>query len=227
VKSGRHFALKEQRQTKSFTYVLENRDLSQLALSIQSIKFIQHFAKLQDIIRITQDGQPGMKQDIVVNQTQYSIDPETGALIEKVLNDLDAVEYDCEMIEDAYSVSAQEERYAKLGDLFNATAEISVEKANALLDIMVQEGGFPAAEKILDAWGKSGQPSPEAQQLQQLMMQIQQIMAKLGIVEKQTDIQGKVLDNQKKKNEIVAGIKNNILGTLQPKAGVKQKQVTA
>lgn len=213
VTSGKHFIAKEQRQAKSYTHVLKNRDKTARAVYQLALDFIQHFVKSQQIIRITSD-RPGIPETVTVNQSQFSFD-ENGNIAERIINDIDAEKYDIEITEEPYSVSAQDERYNKLGDLFNATVSVNPQKADKLLDVFVEVGGFPEAEKILAAWGSIGQPSEQEQQLAQIMQQIQMVMAKLGIEEKQTEVEGKKLDNVQKKVNIQKGAIDNVLGTVE------------
>lgn len=224
VKSGVHFLAKEQRQTKSFTYLLENREITDIALYTQALNFIQHFVTTQQVVRIL-DIQQGQPQEVTVNQSEFSIDQD-GQIVEKVLNDLDSVKYDIEMSEDSYSSTAQEDRLSKLGDLFNAAISVNPQKADALLDIIVEEGSYPGADKILQAWQSIGQPDPQQQanqqQMQALQAQIAQIMAKLGIQEKTEDVKTKQLKNlelaqnikQTSKDNLKTNAKNNALGNL-------------
>lgn len=217
VKSGRHFIAKEKQQSKSFSYIFDNRDASQMAVMELSLNFIQHFVKQQKVYRITQDVKEPF--DIAVNQQRFAIDPNTGKIIEQVVNDLDAVKYDIELSDEPYSSSAQEERYGKLGDLFNAALAVNIKKADAMLPVLIEAGNFPEADKILAAWDKVDQPSPEQQQLAQVMTQLQTILAKLGVTEKQEDIKGKQLKNVETAQRIKQNAKQNVLGNLQPQRG--------
>lgn len=214
VQSGRHFIAKEDQQTKSLTKLFKNRSMSLRAVSEMALMFIQHYVKTQTIIRITTDI-PGVDvdQDIVVNQSQYSV--ENGEIVERVANDLDAVEYDIEIVSEPYSSSAIEERYNKLGDIFNAALAVDLQKANAMLPIIVKAINTPQEEEILTAWQQLEEPSPQEQQMQQLMMMMQEIMAKLGIAEKQAEVEGKQLDNAKKVQEIKNLRNNNVFGKFQ------------
>jgi hypothetical protein len=189
VTSGKHFLAKEQRQAKSYTYILENRDRSQRAVFQTALDFIQHFATTQQIIRVVENDSFG-KETITINQSQIGVD-ETGRIVETIINDIDAEKYDIEITQEPYSSSAQEERYAKLGELFNATAQLNPQKADALLDIMVKAGNFPNGEEIITAWEQATnpQPSPEQQQQEQIANQLQMIMAQLGIEKEKAEIQ--------------------------------------
>ena len=200
VSSGRHFIAKEQRQAKSFTLILENRDNAQKAVYELALDFIQHYVTTQTVIRITQDNEP---KEITLNQSVFSI--ENNKIVERVINDVDAYKYDIEISDEPYSATAQEERYDKLSDLFNATAAINPKKADALLDIMVEAGNFPESQKILTKWQQLSQPNPQEQQLQQMAAQLQMIMSKLGIEGKKEEVKQKKLQNI----EAVQRIKNN------------------
>jgi len=215
VKSGRHFIAKEDQQTKSLTKLFKNRSYSLRALSEMALTFIQHYVKTEQVLRITTDI-PGVMVDesITVNQRQFQM--VQGELIERVVNDLDAVEYDIEIVAEPYSSSAVEERYNKLGDIFNAALAVSPEKANAILPVIVKAINSPQSEEILKIWQEMEQPTPEQQQMEQLMKQIQMIMVKLGIEEKTADVEGKQLDNVKKSQEIKNLQKENIFSKLMP-----------
>jgi hypothetical protein len=232
VTSGKHFIAKEERQAKSFAMILENRDDSQKAVSELSLQFIQHYVKTQEVIRITQDI-PGMdmktNDELIINQSVF--DMKNGELSERVVNDIDAIEYDIEITEEPYSISAQDERYNKLGDIFNAALAVDPKKANAMLPIIVKATGSPESTEILKQWEKLDQPNPQADMLQQMMIQIQMIMAKLGVEEKKTDIEGKKLDNIETAKNIENLERDNFFNTLdrvkgndQPKKKTNGKQ---
>jgi len=217
VTSGRHFIAKEERQAKSFTMILETRDNAQKAVYELALDFIQHYVKTQEVIRITRDIMPGLEEDkeIVLNQRTYGKD-ESGMLEERVVNDIDAYKYDIEIADEPYSASAQEERYSKLGDIFNATIAVDIKRADAMLPIMVRAAGTPEGEKILEAWKKLEEPTPQQQQLQEMMTKIQMIMAKLEIEDKQAEVEGKELTNVKTAEEIKKLQIENVFSTLAP-----------
>ena len=215
VKSGRHFIAKENQQTKSLTKLFKNRANSLRAVTEMSLGFIQHYVTAQQVIRITTDL-PGIEteQEITVNQSVFSI--EQGQIIEKVVNDLDAVEYDIEVVAEPYSVSSQDDRYNKLGDIFNAAKEVDPRKANAMLPIIVKAMNHPQSEEIIKKWAELDAPNPEQEQLKQIMIQIQMIMAKLGVEEKKVEVEGKELDNVKKAQEIKQLQRENVFNKLLP-----------
>lgn len=223
VKSGKHFIAKEQRQAKSFTYVLENHESSQRATYEMALDFIKHYVKTQQVIRITSDVDPTAREDqvIVLNQKIATRTPE-GQLAWKVVNDISAYDYDIQVSDAPFSASAQDERRMKLGEIFNAAAEINPKRADAMLPIMVRVTGGPEADEILKAWETLDNPSPQQQQLQQVAQKIQMIMAKLGIEEKQTEIEGKKLDNVKKAQEV----HDNVLQYLPGGEGRKDKETS-
>lgn len=202
VTSGRHFIAKEERQAKSFTMILENRDDAQKAVYEMALGFIQHYVTTQQVIRITTDIVPSIEEDQEIELNKRVFNVEGGELQERVINDVSAYQYDIEITDEPYSASAQEERYSKIGDVFNAALAVNIQKADAMLPIMVRVAGTPEGEKILEAWKELEQPTPQQQQMQQMLQQIQMIMAKLGIEEKKADVTGKNLDNVKKTEEI-------------------------
>jgi len=213
VTSGKHFQLKEQRQAKSYTYLLENRDRTHREVYQTSLDFIQYFAQTQQVIRVV-NPDTGKKGDAVtINQSVYGVSP-SGQMVEHILNDINAEKYDIEISEEPYSVTAQEERYSKLGDLFNATASINPEKADALLDIFVEVGNFPKADEILSKWEAiKNPPKDENQQAaEQQAMLLQQIAAKLGIEEKKAEIMYKHAQTKKLESETAGQRIENILG---------------
>jgi len=167
-----------------------------------SLSFIQHYVTTQQVIRITTDIVPSIEEDQEVELNKRVFSVENGELAERVINDVDAYEFDIEITDEPYSASAQEERYSKLGDVFNAALAVNPKKADAMLPIMVRVAGTPEGEKILEAWKALETPPPDQQVMQQIMMQIQMIMANLGIEEKKADVDGKELDNVKKAEEI-------------------------
>ena len=242
VKSGRHFLAKEQQQTRSFSYLFNNISQSAVAVAELSVAFIQHYVATQRIFRITQ-GAPD-PYDIVVNQKQYGFDPGTLQIIEKIHNDITIGEYEIDISDTPYSSSAKDIEYNRLIELFDAVSGIDPQKANAMLEIMVETGGFPDGQKILKAWAKIGQASPQQQQqlqqqrqLQQIMQQMQLVMAKLGIQEKQALIEERKAKTEGQRiknahvNQQAKGQKiKNALSILQPgqqKQSQKQNQVTA
>jgi len=202
VKSGKHFLAKEQRQAKSFTTLLENRDQTHKAVYEQALGFIQHYVKSQQVIRITRDIQPGLEEDqqITVNQSVYAI--KDGEPQETVINDLDAQKYDIEIADEPYSASAQDERLEKIGSIFEATKELNPKRADAMLPIIVKTMGTPEADEILKVWKELEAPNPQQQQMEEMMLAIQKIMVKLEIEEKQLTNEGIELDNLKKAQEI-------------------------
>ena len=203
VTSGKHFIAQEQRQAKSYTYIFENRDGSHKACYELALCFVRAYVKTQRIIRITTDIDPRLSEDknITLNQ-QVAIPNEEGSLQWKVINDINSYEYDIEIGDAPYSASAQEEKTLKLTNVFNAAAEVNPKKADAMLPIMVKNLGGEEADQILKAWKDSEQPSPEQQQLQQLMTGIQMILAKLGVEQTKADLEGTQLDNMKKAEEV-------------------------
>lgn len=224
VKSGKHFIAKEKRQVKSFSFVLENSDLSHKVVLEQALNFVQHFVQTQQVFRITQDAAGGKqeKMDISVNQSTFSIDPEKGRIIEQVANDLDAAKYDIEMSQAPFSATAQEEKEEKLGNLFNAALAVDQRKANVLLSIIAEIGDYPESERIIAAWDDLDNPSDQQQQLSQMMQQIQMIMAKLGIEKEAEEVKGSKLDNLEKKQRIKQNAKENALSLI-PSNGEKKQ----
>lgn len=88
---------------------------------------------------------------------------------------------------------------------------VNPQKADAILPIIIEASGVPESDRIIRAWAELGQVNPQQQQLQEIMTKIQMIMAKLGIEEKQAEVESKKLDNIKKKEEIKSIKENNIL----------------
>lgn len=213
VTSGKHFIAKEERQAKSFTMLLDNRDDSHKAVYEMSLAFIQHYVTTQQVIRITRDMMPSLDEDqeIELNKRVFGRNPETGQLEERVINDVSAYQYDIEIADEPFSASAQEERYNKLGDIFNAAVAVNPQKADAMLPIMVKVAGTPEGDKILEAWKNIGQPTEQQQQMMAIMEQLQMIMAKLGVEEKKADVEGKKIDNVKKIHEIKKLQTDNVL----------------
>jgi len=220
VRSGKHFIAKERQQSKSFSYIFDNRDATQAAVLEMSLNFIQHFVKSQRVFRITQDVKE--PYDLVANQSQYSRDQNTGNIVEQVVNDLDAAKYDVELSDAPYSSSVQEERYGKLSDAFNAALSVSKEKADAMLPIIIEEGMPEVSDKILEAWNKIGQPSEQQAQLSQMMQQLQMILAKLGVEEKKEEVTSKKLQNLETMQRVKQNAKQNVLGNLS--SGVNQQR---
>lgn len=208
-KSAKHFIAKEQQQTKSFSYLFNNVDDAAISVAETTWKIIQFNVTIPRIFRITQEDKD--PYNLAVNQKQMQIDPETGRLITKIKNDITVGEYDFEMSKTPYSGNAKEMEFMKLAELFDAAVEVNPKKADALLPIMVEEGNYPYAQKILKAWAQAEAPSPEQQQLQQLMTQVQQIMVKLGVEEKQAQVTGINLDNEKKVMELRRMATDNVL----------------
>ena len=182
--------------------MLENRDQAHKAIYQQALTMIQHYVTAQEVIRITTDMSPSIEEDqeITVNQSIFTI--QDGEPKETVINDLDAYEYDVQIADEPYSASAQEDRLEKLGAIFEATKEINPERANAMLPIIVKAMGTPESDEVLKAWKDMETPDQTQQQLAQMMQQLQMIMAKLGVEEKQLSNQGLELDNMKKAQEI-------------------------
>lgn len=216
VKSGKHFIAKEERQAKSFTYILENRDNAQRAVYEMALEFVQHYVTTQQVLRITSDTGNQKGETLEINKSVFSI--ENGQIQERVINDIDAVKYDIEITDEPFSATAKENREKKLGDLFNATIAVNAKKADALLDIIVEVGNMPEAQKVLQAWSKLEEVSPEQQKMEQMMQAIQMIMVKLGVEEKKIQNQqlqleniGIDLDNQIKEEEVDGVIIRNAL----------------
>lgn len=229
IKSGKHFIAKEEQQTKSFSYMFSNVNRSSRAVAEMSVNMIQHYVTTQRIFRITEDIDPNINstdnetQELVVNQSNFGFDPETGRIIEKIKNDLTIGEYDILISDTPYSSNAKEMEYRKLVDLFNAAAQINPKKADALLNIMVEAGSYPNATKILKMWEQAEQPSPQEQQLAELMQQIQMIMAKLGIEEKTADVKNKQLEAVEKKQKIKQEAKENAIKNALGLVGAQRK----
>lgn len=224
IKSGKHFIAKEEKQTKSFSYLFDNVNNSAIAIAELSIDFIQHYVRAPQIFRITEDVPEPI--DIAVNQVHYSFDPNAGRYIHKIVNDLSIGKYDITISDAPISANAKEMEYNKLVDLFNATISVNPKKADALLNVLVEAGSFPDAYKILKIWKELDQPSPQQQQLMELMTKIQMIMAKLGVEEKKEDIIGKKLDNQAKVQQMKLNVitaKQNALGALVQRSNGKSK----
>lgn len=225
VTSGRHFLAKESRQAKSFTTLLENRDQSHKAIYAQALCLIQHYVTSQQVIRITTDINPALKEDqeLTINQSIYTI--ENGEPKESVINDLDAYEYDIEIADEPYSASAQEDRLEKLGQIFEATKGINPGRANAMLPVIVKAMGTPEADEVLKAWKDLETPDQTQQQLQQVMQKLQMIMVKLGVEEKQLINEGLQLDNMKKTEEVKRLQVQNVFAKFLPeKTDNKEKE---
>ncbi len=205
--SGKRTSIRINQQEKSFSYLFANNDNSAIAVAEVSFGIIQKMVTIPRIIRITQDLPNGQQyQDVEINQPQYAIEPESGKLVTQIKNDITIGKYDFTMDKAAYSSNAKEIEFAMISDLFDAVKETNLKKADAMLPILVEVGGFPAAEKILAAWAKVEEGTPEQQQMeqqmQQMALQLQQIMAKLDIASKEEDLKGKRLDNAKKLKEL-------------------------
>jgi len=211
-KSAKHFIARENQQEKSFGHLLDNSDNSQIAVAEYSWALIQYNVTTQRIFRITEDisGEPDF--DMAVNQKVFAYDPEKGAIVMKIKNDITAGEFDFVFDKTPYTSNAKEIEFQKMAELFDAVVQINPKKADAMLPILVEAGSFPYAKKILEAWQQAEGGSPEQQKLEQLMQQVQQIMIKLGIAEKKAEVEGIVLDNQKKMLEIKQMAKDNVLG---------------
>jgi hypothetical protein len=203
-KSARHFQLRRQQEEKSFSYLFNNVEHSTKTVGEVSLAIIQNRCTTERIFRITQDvPEP---YNLAVNQKQIGINPQTGSVESKIVNDITIGEYDIEIDSTPYTSTAKEIEFAKLGELFDATIKIDPQKADALLPLMVKAGDYPYADQILQAWGdlqptqqpgQDGQPqmSPQQQQIEQqqqlaqMEMQMKMIMAKLGIEEKKAQIE--------------------------------------
>ena len=217
VTSGRHFLAKEQRQAKSFTIILENRDESLKALYHIALNFIQKYVSTQQVIRITNeiDNLIQKPETIHINQRQFVKD-ENGNYVVKIVNDITAIDYDVEISEEQYSASAQEERYYKLSEIFNAVIKLNPKKAELMLPVIIKNIGLREADKIIELWEGMEQnqsANPQMDVAQQLSM----IMAKLGIENKKAELQGKQLDNVKKEFELRQ--QNALSNMLQQKQG--------
>jgi hypothetical protein len=221
-KSAKHFIAKEQQQTKSFSYLFNNVDDAAIEVAKSSWKIIQFNVTIPRMFRITQDDKA--PTDIKVNQRQLALDMETGRIITKIKNDITVGDYDFEMSKTPYSGNAKEMEFMKLAELFDAAVAVNPKKADALLPIMVEEGNYPYAQKILRAWEQSEAPSPEQVQMQELMSKVQEIMVKLGIEEKKATVEGLNLDNEKKVMELRAMAINNVLSKSSYKQGSNGKK---
>jgi len=221
VTSGRHFIAKEERQAKSFTLVLENRDRSLKALSEMALGFIRHFVKTQTVIRITQEvdkDNPYRMQEVTLNKRVF--ENNNGQIVERVINDISAYEYDIEITDEPFSASAQESKYKKMSDIFNAVLAVNREKADAILPLIIQMAGTPDADKIISIWEQQKQTNPMQEQLAQIMQQLQMVIAKLGVEEKQAQIEGIKLDNLLKAKEVKQpDNENNITQLLNQRQG--------
>src|SRR3990167_1816239 len=220
-KSGKHFIAKKQQEERSFAYIFNNVDNSTKAVGTVALSIIQSSVTFPRVFRITQDVKEEF--DLGVNQVQYMMSPE-GRIIQKVVNDITIQKYDITMDTTPYSSNAREMEFQKMSDLYNAASEVNPKKADAMLPIMVKAGDFPYADEILDAWAKMEGGDPKEQMLQQMMMQIQMIMAKLGIEEKRVDIKSKVLDNVLKIEQVRRARTENVLDPLYLRSGNRQRK---
>jgi hypothetical protein len=213
VTSGKHFNAVRSQEEKSFSYMFNNVSNSALSVAESGWAIIQNRVTVPRIFRITQDD--GQEKEVRVNEQQYGIDVETGNLIRKVKNDITIGEYDFEISDTPYSGNAKEMEFYKLSELLDALISIgtpkSMERADAIMPILVQAGSFPFGNEIKKTWEQIDSGSPQQQQLQQMMMAIQQIMAKLGVKGQEETVRGQILDNTKKDIEIKQMLKDNIL----------------
>lgn len=193
--------------------MFNNVSNSTLAVANTAWGIIQNRVTIPRLFRIT--GVNGEEQTVKVNEKKYGIDMNTGDLIVRVKNDITIGEYDFEISDTPYAGNAKEIEFYKLSELLDALISIgtpkSMERADALMPILVMAGSFPYQNEIKQAWQPIDEGSPEQQQMQQMMIQLQQIMAKLGIEEKKEDVTGKKLDNVKKQIEIKSMVIDNIL----------------
>lgn len=213
VTSGRHFIAKEQQQTRSFSYIFNNVNNSARAVCELAVKFIQHYITTQRIIRITEPGVNEIKE-IAVNKSEYAI--EEGKIIERIKNDMTIGEYDIEISDAPYSANAKEIEYSKLIDLFNAVISVNPQKADMLLEDIVELGAFPNGQKILEKWRKLEQPGPAQLQSAEIMRKLQDIITQLNIQDKAEEIKAKKLDNLEKAQriKIKAEARSNVLGSV-------------
>ena len=213
VTSGKHFMAVRSQEEKSFSYLFNNVSNSAIAVAESSWGITQSRITVPRIFRITQDD--GKEGEIIVNQKRYSIHPETGDLLVKIKNDITVGEYDFEISDTPYTGNAKEMEFYKLSELLDALISIgtqkSMERADALMPLLVRAGSFPFSNEIQTAWAEVEGGSPQQQQMQQMMMQLQQILAKLGVEEKKQDVTGKMLDNVKKQVEIKQMATENVL----------------
>ncbi|MGA7720666.1 MAG: hypothetical protein WCA84_05745 [Ignavibacteriaceae bacterium] len=203
-RSGKHFQLKRNQEEKSFSYLFSNIENSTKVVGEVALAIIQNRCTTERIFRITRDVDPSVKEpyDITANQKQFALD-ESGKIVSRIVNDLTIGEYDIEIDTTPYSSTAREIEFQKMSELFEAAAKIDAKKADALLPLIVKMGDFPLADEILSAWGEvegsqqyKQQALAQQQQLQQMAIQMQMIMAKLGIEQKKA-----VIDEIKAKAE--------------------------
>jgi hypothetical protein len=196
AKSARHFIVKRNQAEKSFSYLFNNIENSTIVVGEVSLAIIQNRCTTERIFRITRDIDPNIKEptDITVNEKQYGIDS-SGKLASRIINDITIHEYDIEIDTTPYSSTAREIEFGKMGDLFDAAMKVNPGKADAILPLIVKAGDFPYADEILRAWGVAEgdqqakqQQQAQQQQLRQMAIQMQLIMAKLGIEEKKAAI---------------------------------------
>lgn len=214
--SGKLFLAKANRQAKSFGYLLFNNNNSVVALCEDAWAIIQNNVQTQRLFRLLiddPDSETGQKESsVVVNQKIFGVDPETNKIIIKIKNDITVGEYDFSIDQTNFASNAGDIEFASLADLFEAVLKVDVKKADDMLPYLVKAGRFPYGEQILQKWAQTAGGDPQQQQMIAMEMQLQKIMAALGIQEKKTEIEGKKLDNEKKKQEITRMAKENILG---------------
>ena len=198
-KSAKHFQIKRNQEEKSFSYLFSNIENSTKVVGEVALAVIQNRCSTERIFRITGDVNPGIKEpyDITVNQKQFCLDTD-GKIVSKIVNDITIGEYDIEIDTTPYSSTGREIEYQKMSELFNAAMEVDPKKADALLPLIVKAGDFPYADEIFHAWGETEgdkdakqQEQAQRQQLQQMAIQMQMILAKLGIQEKHAAIEEK------------------------------------
>lgn len=202
VTSGRHFLAKEQRQAKSFTIILENRDNALKALHEVALNFIQKYVSTQRTIRITKEiyGAIESPETLVLNQRAF--DAEGERIKARIINDITALDYDVEITEEQYTVSAQEERYMKLSEIFNAVIRLNPRKAELLLPTIIKNIGIKDSDEIIKIWQQADMQNAMPNEAQRMSEQLAMIMAKLGIEEKKAEVDSLKLDNVKKEIEI-------------------------
>lgn len=219
-KSGKLFRYRESTQIKSFSYLFSNRDNATTTVASRAWTIIQAMVQTSRLFRITVDDPELMTEkeiEIAVNQKMFGFDPKSGMIIKKIKNDITIGDYDFSLGKANYNAYARELEFLFFSELFEAVSKVNPNKADAMLPYLVKIGGFPYADQVVQKWASMEGPDPQMQAFQDMMLKIQQIMAKLGIEEKKEDILGKQLDNAKKKEELKRMAKENILGTLKKK----------
>jgi len=180
---------------------------------------IQKFMNVPRIFRVVgkQTQAQGKPEFLSINQESLAIDPETGDIITKILNNVTEGKFDATISQVPYGPNTREKEFLKLIDLMKFAIEIDPVKASQMLPVVIEASDSAYYAEFMKVFQDMDENKNNKEaQVQSAMLALQQAFQQLQLDKGRAEVQnkyiqneqdkaeteGKQLDNEKKKKEL-------------------------